>query len=113
MAGKTAIDKAQQGRKPKPGASLVDDNLGWEGGFYADVFWALGADDKDKSAHALRRRQELVERKVRGMPSEVAMQLRSLVGRAYVMDLAVVRRMDRVVCGVSSVACRLLAVMVG
>ncbi len=45
--------------------------------------------------------------------SEQAMQLREYVGRAYLMDLAVLGKADTVVCTVSSVACRLLAVMMG
>ena len=110
MASKAAIDKAQGGKKAN---KFVEDNLGWEGGFYADVFWALGDESKDTSARALRKRQDMIELEVRDAPSETAMQLRSLVGRAYVMDLAVLGRTDRVVCGVSSVACRLLAVMMG
>lgn len=41
------------------------------------------------------------------------MALRELVARAYLLDLSVLGMSDRVVCAVSSVGCRLLAVMMG
>jgi hypothetical protein len=46
-------------------------------------------------------------------PSSEAMAVREIVGRAYVLDLAVLGSTDAVVCGVSSAACRILGVMVG
>ncbi|KAH7243853.1 hypothetical protein B0J15DRAFT_515502 [Fusarium solani] len=46
--------------------------------------------------------------------SEETLRLRSLVGRAYMMDLAVLAgASDKVVCTVSAMGCRLLAVMMG
>jgi hypothetical protein len=39
--------------------------------------------------------------------------LRAMVGRAYLLDLAVLGQADAVVCGVSSAACRVLGVMMG
>jgi hypothetical protein len=46
-------------------------------------------------------------------PGEAAMAMRQLVGRAYLMDLAVLGQGDAVVCAVSASACRVLAVMMG
>lgn len=46
-------------------------------------------------------------------PPPSALHLRQLVGRAYLLDLAVLGQADAVVCGVSSVSCRVLAVMMG
>ena len=39
--------------------------------------------------------------------------MRELVGRAYLLDLAVLGESDGVVCGISSATCRLLGVMLG
>jgi hypothetical protein len=44
---------------------------------------------------------------------ESAMGLRELVGRAYLLDMAVLGKADTVVCTVSSTSCRLLGVMLG
>ncbi len=49
----------------------------------------------------------------RQSPGELSSRLRELVARAYLLDLKVVGSADGVVCGASSVACRLLGVMVG
>jgi hypothetical protein len=46
-------------------------------------------------------------------PPQAAMALRQLVGRAYLLDLAVLSQSDAVVCAVSASACRILAVMMG
>lgn len=47
-------------------------------------------------------------------PSEQTLRLRSLIGRAYMMDLAVLAgASDQIVCAVSAMGCRLLAVMMG
>lgn len=42
-----------------------------------------------------------------------ALPLRSLVGRAYLLDLAILKETDVVVCAVSASGCRALAVMMG
>lgn len=52
-------------------------------------------------------------RDYRTHPTEEARKLRELLGRAYLLDLAVLARSDKIVCGVSSNACRILAVMLG
>jgi len=46
-------------------------------------------------------------------PDEEAVLPRELVGRAYLMDMAVLGQSDAVVCTVSAMGCRLLAVMLG
>lgn len=97
LATKTALEAAQGKKNP-----WIDEITGWEGGFYRDVFFSLGQPSKDAQApHDPTR-----------VP-EAALNLRELVGRAYLMDLAVVGKADTVVCTVSSVGCRILAVMIG
>ena len=39
--------------------------------------------------------------------------MREFLGRAYLLDLAMIAQSDKVICGVSSYACRILAVMLG
>jgi len=46
-------------------------------------------------------------------PSAETMRLREFIGRAYLMDLAVLGSSDAVVCTVSAMGCKLLAVMLG
>ncbi len=114
--------------------------LGWEGGFFKDVFWNLGLPPKGKiprapdSAHPSRRdvkansgssssipRLATARRDIESLealdahkhPSPSALELRQLVGRAYLLDLAVLGQSDKIVCAVSSLGCRILAVMMG
>lgn len=109
LASKAAFPQAQQ----PMGAihKFIDENTGWEGGFFKDVFWGLGT--PSTAASRLQARTMSTETLHDAPPSELALQLRGLLGRSYLLDLAVVGQADRVVCGVSSVACRLLAVMMG
>ena len=111
LASKTTLDATQ--RPPKSGNKFVEENHGWEGGFYKDVFWGLGDPNSSKTARSITLRGERSEQEGRVEPSELALQLRALVGRSYLLDLAVVGKTDKVVCGVSSVGCRLIAVMMG
>ncbi|KAF4636094.1 hypothetical protein G7Y89_g1995 [Cudoniella acicularis] len=97
---------------PKPSGiagmrNFVDETVGWEGGFFAGMFWSLG---KPSSVPA-----NAVEPPDTNLPpTEEALRLRELVGRAYLMDLAVLgQASDKVVCTVSSMGCKLLAVMMG
>lgn len=84
--------------------------FGWEGGFYAPVFWNLGQKTHDYAGSSA---AESAERP-RGAPTDLTLGLRSLVGRAYMMELAVLAgASDHVVCTVSAMGCRLLAVMMG
>lgn len=92
---------------PKPTGGtrrFVEEAVGWEGGFFAGMFWSLGL----PSSTAVEKPDTNLP------PTEEALRLRELVGRAYLMDLAVLGEgADRVVCTVSSMGCRLLAVMMG
>lgn len=86
---------------------FVDETVGWEGGFFAGMFWSLG-----RPANIPVTAIETPE--TNSPPSQEALRLRELVGRAYLMDLAVLgRASDKVVCTVSSMGCRVLAVMMG
>lgn len=98
LASKTALEQAN-GDKPKN--KYIDEIHGWEGGFFRNVFWGLGQDNNAAVASNL------------DDPSEATLALRALVGRAYLLDLAVLAESDAVVCGVSAMGCRLLAVMMG
>ncbi|KAF2810459.1 uncharacterized protein BDZ99DRAFT_508879 [Mytilinidion resinicola] len=102
LASKTTLEKTAPKTNP-----YIDEISGWEGGFFKDVFWSLGqprtnANDAASAGH-----------EVTQEGSKQAMELRELVGRAYLMDLAVLSQADAVVCTVSSLGCRLMAVMMG
>ncbi|KAJ9668866.1 hypothetical protein H2201_001112 [Coniosporium apollinis] len=89
---------------------FVDEQDGWDRGFYSAVFWNLGRGrgflaTPTAPTSAGKAKEEKVP--------EGVMRLRELVGRAYLLDLAVLARTDAVVCGVSAAGCRLLAVMMG
>jgi hypothetical protein len=87
--------------------SFVDQPVGWEGGFFAPMFWSLG---KPNSLPAT----AVATPDIKLPPTEEALRLRELVGRAYLMDLAVLgQASDKIVCTVSSAGCRILAVMLG
>lgn len=105
--------------------------LGWERGFFKDAFWNLGVPEsarkkkmiqlnspvptKDAKYHQVVTPDKDADtnRDYRLNPTPEAMQLRSYIGRAYLMDLAVLAHSDRLVCAVSSRGCRLLGVMMG
>ncbi|XP_014556784.1 hypothetical protein COCVIDRAFT_99087 [Bipolaris victoriae FI3] len=104
LATKQQLEAAQ--KEPKKNA-WIDEVTGWEGGFYRDVFFSLGqpvGNAKDM--------KEFTKNPASDVP-ESAMKLRELVGRAYLLDLAVLGKADTVICTMSSVSCRLLAVMMG
>lgn len=123
LASKTALDAstAAQGGDRK----TMDGNIGWEGGFFKDLFWSLGVpfsssvgDSPPPSKH---RQASLAAHSIKSAdleyfrfhPTSEALYLRELIGRAYLLDLAVLGQSDAVVCGVSSIACRILAVIMG
>lgn len=81
----------------------VDENSGWEGGFYGALFFGLGGGHPSLSGSTD------VDEEV----AQQAMALRQLVGRGYLLDLAVLGNADAVVCASSSAACRVLGVMMG
>lgn len=87
---------------------FVEGNVGWEGGFFPSVYWGLGNPSAgSQAARGLREEREVTP------PSDLSLKLRQLVARAYLLDLAVLGKSDAVVCGVSSMGCRLLGVMMG
>jgi hypothetical protein len=128
LASKSQLEAAHQngGQKKNP---WVDEIHGWEGGFYRDQFFGLGTEDKFRALHLGKWKasgvNEANDQKGAGVmledespdfvdpPSEAAMQVRQLVGRAYLLDLAVLGQSDAVVCGVSAAGCRILGVMMG
>ncbi|OAA49270.1 hypothetical protein NOR_01193 [Metarhizium rileyi] len=102
LATKEVIQEANQ--SPQFLHAFQEEAFGWEGGFFAPMFWNFGGKHKHNAAD-----QDPTE-----APSEEMLRLRSLVGRAYMMDLAVLSgASDKVVCAVSAMGCRLLAVMMG
>jgi hypothetical protein len=103
LATKAALEAAQSTNKKN---NWIDEITGWEGGFFTDVFFSLG--------QSVGNAQDVQSARDAGKDvPEQARSLRELVGRAYLLDLAVLGQSDAVVCTVSSTSCRLLAVMVG
>lgn len=98
LATKQNLDQASPVQSLRePGSAYVkhfEENSGWEGGFYSALFFSLGG----ASGNTI---------------PEQAVHLRQLVGRAYVLDLAVLAESDGIVCASSSAGCRLLAVAMG
>ncbi|KAF2876844.1 hypothetical protein BDV95DRAFT_602804 [Massariosphaeria phaeospora] len=99
LATRTALEAAQGKKNP-----WIDEITGWEGGFYRDVFLSLG--------RPVGNANDMNNLDTEKIPEE-AMKIRELVGRAYMLDLAVLGKADTIVCTVSSIGCRLLAVMMG
>lgn len=109
--------------------------LSWERGFFKDAFWNIGAPDNlRKQQHAgspLPTKDVQYQQKTLGKskkkgeetfdlhrdykmhPTTEGQRLRNQVGRAYLLDLAVLAQSDRLVCAVSSRGCRILGVMMG
>lgn len=81
----------------------VDENSGWEGGFYSALFFGLGG-GHPSTTEPTDQEKEIIHQ---------ATALRGLVGRGYILDLAVLGRADGVVCASSSAACRVMGVMMG
>jgi hypothetical protein len=106
LASKTALSSSN----PTGGSAIrkfVDESIGWEGGFFSGMFWTLG-----KPSSIPVNAMETPDTKL--LATEETLRLRELVGRAYLMDLAVLgRASDRIVCTVSAMGCKLLAVMMG
>ncbi|KAL1959271.1 hypothetical protein VTO42DRAFT_2458 [Malbranchea cinnamomea] len=119
-----------------PGArnSALDTNVGWEGGFFAPLFWSLGApprprhgdrdgpapsqyndnDDETQKQKTNSQSQSSKPADDGGGAEQRALRLRQFVGRAYLLDMAVLGgASDGIVCGVSSASCRMLGVMMG
>ncbi|APA06631.1 hypothetical protein sscle_02g014010 [Sclerotinia sclerotiorum 1980 UF-70] len=107
LASKNALEAATpQPNTPGP-RKFVDDTVGWEGGFFAGMFWSLGKPSGTPKTAVENPETALT-------PTTEALRLRELVGRAYLMDLAVLgKASDKIICTVSSTGCRILAVMMG
>ncbi|KAK3382458.1 hypothetical protein B0T24DRAFT_514977 [Lasiosphaeria ovina] len=101
LASKEAIQKANPPNRQVI-RKFVDETFGWEGGFFAAMFWNLG------------QRQQQPPQASPPPPSSESLRLRGLVARAYMMDLAVLADgTDAVICTASAAGCCLLAVMMG
>jgi hypothetical protein len=99
LATKATLEAAQGKKNP-----WIDEITGWEGGFYPSVFLSLGQPVGNAG--------DMATLDTDNVPAS-AMRLRELVARAYLLDLAVLGKADSMVCTVSSVGCRLLAIMMG
>jgi hypothetical protein len=107
LASKQTIQKVNPDKSVM--RKFVDETFGWEGGFFAAMFWNLGG-----GASTARRAGSTAPSGGSTALSAETLRLRSLVGRAYMMDLTVLAdASDVIVCTVSAVGCRLLAVMMG
>ncbi|KAL9612874.1 MAG: hypothetical protein Q9167_002558 [Letrouitia subvulpina] len=112
LASKSALDAVRpsstRSEEEPAFVKFVEPNVGWEGGFFASVFWGLGNAAAGRSAA-----RGLREERAARPPSEETLKLREYVARAYLLELKVLGQADRVVCGASSMGCRLLGVMKG
>ncbi|KAK2880038.1 hypothetical protein FQN49_000644 [Arthroderma sp. PD_2] len=134
LTSKTTMDEPKPSETPTGKSAKIvskkipkDTPIGWEGGFFSSIFWSLGDTSLIPSAegspsasqgkssvfppHRVVRESEYD--RLRFDPSPQALQLRELVAKAYLIDLALLAEGDGVVCAVSSTTCRLLAVMLG
>ncbi|CRK27274.1 hypothetical protein BN1723_003457 [Verticillium longisporum] len=76
-------------------------------GFFAPMFWSLGQSGQSPV-------NGVAGQTKKPQPTADAVRLRSYIGRAYMLDLAVLSgSSDVVICTVSAMGCRLLAVMMG
>lgn len=115
LAGKEEVGGEAQKKLPKNVMhKFTDETFGWEGGFFAAMFWNLGTSSRSVYATAP---PSASAPRTSVAPSAETIRLRSLVGRAYLMDLAALSAMTEggggVVCAVSAMGCRILAVMMG
>jgi hypothetical protein len=122
LASKSQLEAASNAQKNP----WIDEIHGWEGGFYRDQFFGLGREDKDRMKFLGKWKSRIASTSQTTSvmledenpdfaepPTEAAMQMRQMVGRAYLLDLAVLGQSDAVVCAVSASACRILAVIMG
>lgn len=112
----TKPPKADEDEDLDPIHPFIEETFGWEGGFYSPMFWNLGTERRNNAANAPTGAASYgVEAATsRPKPKKSTLQLRSYMGRAYMMDLAVLAgASDKVVCAVSAMGCRLLGVMLG
>ncbi|KAL9044264.1 MAG: hypothetical protein Q9214_002585, partial [Letrouitia sp. 1 TL-2023] len=95
LASKSALDAARPSSahvEEEPAfVRFVEPNVGWEGGFFASVFWGLGNAAAGRSA-ARGLREERAARPL----SEETLKLREYVARAYLLELKILGQADRV-----------------
>lgn len=118
LATKATLDRTSPALPiQEPGSAYVkhvDENSGWEGGFYSALFFGVGRPKPHAGSTNIAQLQHLPAFERHEEPvSEQVMRMRELVGRAYLLDLAVLGGSEGVVCAVSSATCRLLGVMLG
>jgi hypothetical protein len=120
LKAQTHITLASKSNLDQGSSGPADANLGFEGGFFKDVFWSLGEPSRSipEGSPAPSKRQSVPQpphprSEDHRYPSPEALAVRGLMGRAYLLDIAVLGQADRVICGVSSNTCRILAVMMG
>ena len=107
LASRKALKTNDEDVKVGMFKKFVESPVGWEGGFFAPMFWSLGLGAEIGGVD----KQETLRRET---PSEESLRLRGLLARAYLLDLAVISKAsDAVVCTVSAMGCRLIAVMMG
>ncbi|KAI0016451.1 hypothetical protein F4780DRAFT_681974 [Xylariomycetidae sp. FL0641] len=107
LASKENMEKEDQDRTVMH--KFVDETFGWEGGFFATMFWNLGRSTTHNADSA-----EAADDETTYVPSAETLRLRGLIGRAYMMDLAVLGQgSDTVICTMSAMGCRILAVVMG
>ncbi|KAK3069773.1 hypothetical protein LTR53_011617 [Teratosphaeriaceae sp. CCFEE 6253] len=115
LATKATLDRTSPVEPLRePGSAYVkhvQENAGWEGGFFSALFYSLGG-AQTQTLVRLSRLPADGEAAGVAVP-EQAMRMRELVGRAYLLDLAVLGASEGVVCAVSSAGCRVLGVMMG
>lgn len=104
----------------QPGSAYVkhvDENSGWEGGFYSALFFGAGRPKQHAGSTNIDQLRHLpagaLPQQSDEPVSDQIMRMRELIGRAYLLDLAVLGESEGVVCAVSSATCRLLGVMLG
>lgn len=118
LATKATLDRTSPALPiQEPGSAYVkhvDENSGWEGGFYSALFFGAGRPKQHAGSTNIDNLKHLPTLQHSEEPvSDQVMSMRELVGRAYLLDLAVLGESDGVVCGISSSTCRLLGVMLG
>jgi hypothetical protein len=106
LATKAALDASSPNHDlHEPGSAYtkhIDENAGWDGGFYPSLFASLGGTTSAASLET----GIAVDAQTRKM--------REYIGRGYLLDLAILgQASDGVVCAVGSSACRILGVMMG
>lgn len=127
LASKAELEYLSDGSRNK----YVDTIHGWDGGFFASAFFGLGMPERRAEWHSMeslwtaqsseKHFTSFDQRSDGGsrvsdasmVPSVEAMEMRRIVGRAYLLDLSILGKTDAIVCAISTAACRILGVMLG